>query len=83
MLLPGDTLVLTPNVWANENPKVDTRFRESNSGPSDCEANAQPHDHGHHTILSRLGDLWTEQQNFKLFGNWDFSQRTILSWLKW
>ena len=44
----GTTPVLAPNVWANENPKVDTRFRESNSGPYDCEADALRHDHGHH-----------------------------------
>ena len=41
------TPVLAPNVWANENPKVDTRFRELNSAPHDCEAEALPHDHGH------------------------------------
>ena len=36
-----------PSVWANENPKVDTRFCEFNSGPCGCEACALPHDHGH------------------------------------
>ena len=41
----GNTPVLTPNVWANQNPKVVTRSRESNSGPKDCEADALPHDH--------------------------------------
>ena len=25
--------VLTPNMWANENPKIDTHSRESNTGP--------------------------------------------------
>ena len=45
----GTTPVLAPNVWANENPKVDTRFWESNTGPQDCEADALSHDHGHHT----------------------------------
>ena len=44
----GTIPVLVPNVWANENPKVDTRFRESNPEPYDCEADALPHNHGHH-----------------------------------
>ena len=30
---------------ANENPEVDTRSQESNSGTYDCEADALPHDH--------------------------------------
>ena len=30
------------------NPKVDTRPRESKSGPRECAADALPHDHGHH-----------------------------------
>ena len=41
------TPVLAPNVWANENPKVDTRSWESNLGPYDCEVDALPHDHRH------------------------------------
>ena len=32
-----------------KNPKVETRSRDSNSGPYDCKADALPHDHGHHT----------------------------------
>ena len=36
------TTVLAPHVWANENPKVDTCSRESNSGPYD---HALHHDH--------------------------------------
>ena len=32
-----------------ENPKVETRSRDSNSEPHDCKADAVPHDHGHHT----------------------------------
>ena len=32
------TPVRAPNVWANENPNVETRSRESNSGPYDCES---------------------------------------------
>ena len=32
-----------------KNPKVETRSRDSNSGPLDCKADALPHDHGHHT----------------------------------
>ena len=44
----GTTLVLAQNVWANGNPKVNTRSRESNSGPYSCEVDAQPQDHGHH-----------------------------------
>ena len=44
----GTTPVLAPNVWADENPKVVNRSRESNSGHFDCEADAVPHDHGHH-----------------------------------
>ena len=43
----GHRAVLAPNVWANENPKIDTCFRKSNSGPSDCEADALTYDHGH------------------------------------
>ena len=40
----GTAPVLAPNMWANEkNPKVDTRSRESNSGPQDCEADVLPH----------------------------------------
>ena len=31
------------------NPKVETRSRDSNSGPHDCKADALPQDHGHHT----------------------------------
>ena len=31
-----------------KNPKFETRSRDSNSGPHDCEADALPHDHGHH-----------------------------------
>ena len=48
----GTTPVLAPNVWIIENPEVDTRSLESKSGPHDCEADAPPHDHGHHTIQS-------------------------------
>ena len=46
----GTTPVLEPNVtvWANENPKVDTRCRKSNSAPYGCKTDALPHDHGHH-----------------------------------
>ena len=43
----GTTPILSPNVWANENPKVDTCSRESNSGPQDREADALPLEHGH------------------------------------
>ena len=32
-----------------KNPKVETRSRDSNSGPLDCKADGLPHDHGHHT----------------------------------
>ena len=46
----GTTPVLTPNVWAIENPKVDTRSRESNTRHHDCKADALPHDHGHHVF---------------------------------
>ena len=31
-----------------KNPKVETRSRDSNSGPHNCKADALPHDHGHH-----------------------------------
>ena len=47
----GPTPVLAPNVLANENPKVDTCSRESNSRPYDSETDALPHDHRHHNIL--------------------------------
>ena len=30
-----------------KNPKDETRFRDSNSGPHDCEADTLPHNHGH------------------------------------
>ena len=40
-----------------ENPKVETRSRDSNSGPHDCEADVLPHDHGHHQILT-IKTLW-------------------------
>ena len=33
-----------------KNPKVETRSRDSNSGPHDCKVDALPHDHGHHKI---------------------------------
>ena len=46
----GTTPVLAPKMWSNENPKVETRSRESNSGPYGCEADAVLHDHGHHKI---------------------------------
>ena len=45
----GTTPVLTPNVWANENPEVETRSRDSNSGPHDCKAT----DHGHQVLKNR------------------------------
>ena len=45
----GTTPVLVLNVQANENPKVETHSRDLNLGPYDCEADALPHDHGHHT----------------------------------
>ena len=38
-------------MWTNENPQVDTRSRESNPGPYDCEADALPHDHGHQCFI--------------------------------
>ena len=38
------TPVPAPNVWANENPKVDTRSWYSNQVPYDCKADALPHD---------------------------------------
>ena len=31
--------------------QIDTRSRESNSGPQDCEAKALPHDHGHRPVV--------------------------------
>ena len=34
-----------------KNPKVETRSRDSNSGPYDCKADALPHDHRHHGKL--------------------------------
>ena len=43
----GTTPVFGPNVWANENPKVDTHSCESKLGPY-CGADAAPHDYGHH-----------------------------------
>ena len=49
----GTTPVLVLNTWANENPKVDTRSQEPNLGPYDCEADALPHDHGHHFWLKK------------------------------
>ena len=47
-----------------KNPKVETRSRESNSGPQDCEANALPHDHGHcrHTETF-ITSIFTKQKN--------------------
>ena len=47
----GTTPVLALNVWANENPKDETRSWDSNSGPHDCKDEAVPHDHGHHANL--------------------------------
>ena len=34
---------LALNVWPHENPKNDTRSKESNSGPYDSDAEALPH----------------------------------------
>ena len=46
-------------MWANKCLKVETRSRESNSGPYDCEANALPHTHGQHTCaLNPLFRAW-------------------------
>ena len=46
------TAVLAPNMWADENPKVNIRSQESNSVPYDCEAHAPPaHDHGQHDLV--------------------------------
>ena len=38
ILLPGNlvTQVLAQNVWAHENPKVETSSQASNLGPHDC-----------------------------------------------
>ena len=41
----GTTQVLAPNVWANKNPRG-----KSNSRPTDCEADALPHDYQHYRI---------------------------------
>ena len=35
-----------------KNPKVETRSRDSNSGPHDCKADALPHDHRHCWIFT-------------------------------
>ena len=48
----GTTPALMPDVWANENPKVDTHSQELNSRSYDCEADGLPHDHRHHTIFT-------------------------------
>ena len=44
----GTTTLLAHNMWANENPKVDTHSWESNWVPYGCKAGALPHDYGHH-----------------------------------
>ena len=46
----GTTPVLAPNVWANEKSQVVTRSWDSNSQRYGCEADALPHDHGHHEL---------------------------------
>ena len=33
--------------------QVETRSRDSNLGPHDCEADALPHDHGHHGLFGK------------------------------
>ena len=38
-----------------KNPKVETRSRDSNSGPHECKADALPHDHGHHNSTNLYG----------------------------
>ena len=37
-----------------KNPQVETRSRDSSSGPHDCKADALPHDHGHPKSVSLL-----------------------------
>ena len=47
----GTTPVLKPNMWTNENLKVNASTRESNFGPYDYHANTLPHDQGHDFLL--------------------------------
>ena len=49
----GTTTVQVPDVLVIENAKVDTQSWESNSGPYDCQADALPHNHGHHKFRSK------------------------------
>ena len=47
-----------------KNPKVETRSRDSNSGPHDCKVDALPHDHGHHNFISHVSyfSIYTTNQ---------------------
>ena len=42
--------------------EVDTRSRDSNSGPQDSEANTVPHDHGHHYNEMKMPNLWNQNK---------------------
>ena len=51
ILLPGNyTSTHAEYVGQWKNPNFDTRCRESNSGPKDCEADALPHNHRPHVV---------------------------------
>ena len=51
-----------PNVWANDNLKVNTRSRESNPGPYDCETDALRHDHSYQFIYFSVDDSEAEMK---------------------
>ena len=57
----GTTPVHAPNVWANENHKVDVHSWELNSGPYD----ALPRDHGHQNVI--LDGLCSGKRGFDVF----------------
>ena len=57
-----------------KNSKVETRSRDSNSGPHDCKVDALPHDHEHHHTT----DLKTKTKDVKFFLN-VFSQYNCFS----
>ena len=52
--LLGTTSVLVPNVWTNQNLKVDTSSLEWKSGSYDCEIYTLCHDHGLNNMIVSL-----------------------------
>ena len=47
-MLPVNYTSIRAECVGQEKSQIDSRSRDSNSRPQDCEADALPHDQGHH-----------------------------------